>query len=98
MAREVDGGLQVLKYKTPFILTTDLRLNEPRYATLQNIMKAKKIPIRQETLESLNVKAKDVFPRLKILKVLEPAKRQAGKKVESVDELIKALKEEAQVL
>lgn len=88
----------MIRAKAPFVLTTDLRLNEPRYATLQNIMKAKKIPIKKETLESLNLRKEDLQPRLNILGVEEPKKRQAGKKVGSVDELIKCLKEEAQVL
>ena len=88
----------MLQVKTPFILTTDLRLNEPRYATLQNIMKAKRMPIRQETLQTLNVPLESVLPRLKIEKLEDPPKRQAGKMVDSVDSLIKALKEEAKVL
>jgi electron transfer flavoprotein beta subunit len=98
ITREVDGGLQVLRYQAPFIITTDLRLNEPRYASLQMIMKAKKMPIRKESLETLQLDLKAIMPRLTILQLQEPAKRLAGKKVDSVDALIKALKEEAQIL
>src|SRR5262244_2978231 len=95
VTREVDGGLQTVKLKMPAIITTDLRLNEPRYASLPNIMKAKKKPIEPLTPEQLGV---DVTPRLVTLKVEEPAKRQAGKKVGSVAELVDKLKNEARVI
>jgi electron transfer flavoprotein beta subunit len=87
--REVDGGLETLKLKLPAVVTTDLRLNEPRYASLPNIMKAKSKPLAQKTPADYGV---DIAPRLKILKVEEPSKRQAGAKVGSVDELIGKLK------
>ena len=89
--RETDDGLETLKLKTPAVITTDLRLNEPRYASLPNIMKAKQKPIDMKTPEDLGV---DITPRLKILKVEEPAKREAGVKVESVEELVAKLKKE----
>ena len=89
VTREVDGGLATVDYKTPAIVTTDLRLNEPRYATLPNIMKAKSKPIAKKTVEDYGV---DVSPRLKTLKVVEPAKRQAGEKVADVDALVAKLK------
>jgi electron transfer flavoprotein beta subunit len=95
VTREVDGGLQTVKLKMPAIVTTDLRLNEPRYASLPNIMKAKKKPIEAVTPEALGV---DVTPRLVTLKVEEPAKRQGGKKVASVQELVDKLKNEARVI
>src|SRR5450759_4383998 len=95
VTREVDGGLQTIKLKGPAIVTTDLRLNEPRYASLPNIMKAKKKPIVPMTPEELGV---DVTPRLVTLKVVEPAKRQGGVKVGSVEELVDKLKNEAGVL
>jgi len=90
VTREVDGGLQTVEIKLPAIMTTDLRLNEPRYASLPNIMKAKKKPIDEKTPETLGV---DVAPRLKTLKVEEPPKRQAGIKVENVQVLVAKLKE-----
>jgi electron transfer flavoprotein beta subunit len=95
VTREVDGGLQTVSLKLPAIVTTDLRLNEPRYASLPNIMKAKKKPIDETSPEALGV---DVTPRLKVLKTLEPPARQAGKKVASVAELVDKLKNEAGVL
>ncbi|KAI3651935.1 hypothetical protein MP228_003238 [Amoeboaphelidium protococcarum] len=95
VTREVDGGLQVVKVKTPAVLTTDLRLNEPRFATLPNIMKAKKKPLKSVSLADLKIELK---PKLIINSVAEPPKRQAGKKVESVDDLIQKLKSEAGVL
>ena len=95
VTREVDGGLQTVKLKMPAIVTTDLRLNEPRYASLPNIMKAKKKPIVTMTPEELGV---DVTPRLITLKVEEPAKRQGGVKVGSVPELVEKLKSEARVI
>ncbi|MGK2285642.1 electron transfer flavoprotein subunit beta/FixA family protein [Pedomonas sp. V897] len=90
VTREVDGGLETVALKLPAVVTTDLRLNEPRYASLPNIMKAKSKPIAEKTPADYGV---DVTPRLKTLKVSEPAKRQAGIKVQSVDELIGKLKE-----
>jgi electron transfer flavoprotein beta subunit len=93
--REVDGGLETISCKLPLLLTTDLRLNEPRYASLPNIMKAKKKPIDVKTPEDLGV---DVTPRLVTLKVEEPAKRQGGVKVGSVAELVDKLKLEARVI
>jgi electron transfer flavoprotein beta subunit len=88
--REIDGGLQTVEIKLPAVMTTDLRLNEPRYASLPNIMKAKKKPIDEKTPADYGV---DVTPRLKVLKVSEPAKRQAGVKVKTAAELVDKLKE-----
>ena len=90
VTREVDGGLQTIKVKMPAVVTADLRLNEPRYASLPNIMKAKKKPLEIKTAADLGV---DVTPRLSIVKTGEPAERAAGIKVGSVDELIVKLKE-----
>jgi len=90
IAREIDGGLQTVDVKLPAVMTTDLRLNEPRYASLPNIMKAKKKPIEGKTPADYGV---DTAPRLKILKVTEPAKRGGGIKVKSVSELLDKLKE-----
>ena len=95
VTREVDGGLQTVDLKMPAVVTTDLRLNEPRYASLPNIMKAKKKPIDDKTPEDLGV---DITPRLTTLKVEEPAKREAGVMVESVAELVDKLKNEAGVI
>jgi electron transfer flavoprotein beta subunit len=95
VTREIDGGLETIELKLPAVVTTDLRLNEPRYASLPNIMKAKKKPIEQMTPEALQV---DVAPRLVTLKVEEPAKRQGGKKVASAQELVDKLKNEARVI
>jgi len=89
VTREVDGGLETVKLKLPAIVTTDLRLNEPRYASLPNIMKAKSKPMAQKTPEDYGV---DVTPRLATLKVVEPSKRTAGVKLGSVDELVEKLK------
>ncbi len=89
VTREVDGGLETLRLVTPAIVTTDLRLNEPRYASLPNIMKAKSKPLANKTPADFGV---DTAPRLETLKVVEPAKRQAGIKVGSVDELVAKLK------
>ncbi len=89
VTREVDGGLETVKLNVPAVVTTDLRLNEPRYASLPNIMKAKSKPLAQKTPADYGV---DTAPRLQTLKVEEPAKRQAGVKVGSVDELIGKLK------
>jgi electron transfer flavoprotein beta subunit len=90
IAREIDGGLQSVVVKLPAVMTTDLRLNEPRYASLPNIMKAKKKPIAEKTPGDYGV---DVTPRLKVLKVSEPPKRGAGVKVKSVGEFLDKLKE-----
>ena len=90
VTREVDGGLETVDLKAPAIVTTDLRLNEPRYATLPNIMKAKSKPVAKKTVADYGV---DASPRLKTLKVVEPAKRTAGIKVADVDALVGKLKE-----
>ncbi len=90
VTREVDGGLETVNLKTPAIITTDLRLNEPRYASLPNIMKAKSKPLAQKTPADYGV---DVAPRLKTLKVVEPPVRSAGIKVPDVDTLVSKLKE-----
>ena len=95
VTREVDGGLETISVKLPAVVTTDLRLNEPRYVTLPNIMKAKKKPLETLTPDGLGV---DVTPRLKTLKVQEPPKRSAGKLVKSVQELVDKLKNEAKVI
>jgi electron transfer flavoprotein beta subunit len=95
VTREIDGGLETLKLSLPALVTTDLRLNTPRYAALPNIMKARQKPIETITVESLGV---TVEQRLKVLKTAEPAKRKAGIKVADVAELVKRLKEEAKVL
>ncbi len=89
VTREVDGGLETVKLKLPAIVTTDLRLNEPRYASLPNIMKAKSKPLDQKTPDDYGV---DIAPRLKTIKVAEPPVRQAGIKVADVDELVAKLK------
>jgi len=91
VTREIDGGLETVKIKTPAVITTDLRLNEPRYASLPNIMKAKQKPIAEKSPDDLGV---DITPRLKSLKVEQPAKRGAGEKVASVEELVEKLKKE----
>jgi electron transfer flavoprotein beta subunit len=90
VTREVDGGLQTLKLKAPAIVTTDLRLNEPRYASLPNIMKAKKKPIDEKTPDALGV---DIKPRLEVVKTSEPPGRKSGVKVGSVAELVGKLKD-----
>ena len=90
VTREVDGGLQTVKVKMPAVITADLRLNEPRYASLPNIMKAKKKPLDEKTAADYGV---DVSPRLTVVKTSEPPVRQAGIKVGSVDELVSKLKE-----
>ncbi|WP_407049453.1 electron transfer flavoprotein subunit beta/FixA family protein [Methyloraptor flagellatus] len=95
ITREVDGGLQSIALKLPAIVTTDLRLNEPRYASLPNIMKAKKKPIDEKTPADFGV---DVAPRLKVLKTVEPPARKAGVKVGSVADLVGKLKNEAGVI
>ena len=95
VTREVDGGLQTVKLKAPAIITTDLRLNEPRYASLPNIMKAKKKQIDEKTPDAYGI---DVKPRLQVLKTSEPPGRKSGVKVGSVAELVAKLKDEAGVL
>ncbi|MAM61807.1 electron transfer flavoprotein subunit beta/FixA family protein [Maritimibacter sp. UBA3975] len=94
VTREVDGGLQTIKVGLPAIVTADLRLNEPRYASLPNIMKAKKKPLDEKTADDYGV---DVTPRLEVVKTTEPPTRSAGIKVESVDELVAKLKEKGVV-
>jgi len=95
VTREVDGGLQTVKLNSPAIVTTDLRLNEPRYASLPNIMKAKKKPIDEKAPADVGV---DISPRLDVLKTVDPPGRKAGVKVGSVAELVAKLKNEAGVL
>lgn len=95
VTREIDGGLETLTMRLPAVITTDLRLNEPRFASLPNIMKAKKKPLDVWPAHELGV---DLTPRLTILKVTEPPKRKAGVKLASVDELIDRLKNEAKVI
>nr|AIH15768.1 electron transfer flavoprotein beta subunit [Ochrobactrum sp. SJY1] len=95
VTREVDGGLQTIAVKLPAVVTTDLRLNEPRYASLPNIMKAKKKPLDKKSPADFGV---DTAPRLKVLKTEEPSGRKAGVKVKSVAELVEKLKTEAGVL
>ncbi|MCS5596095.1 MAG: electron transfer flavoprotein subunit beta/FixA family protein [Alphaproteobacteria bacterium] len=95
VTREIDGGLETLAVKLPAVVTTDLRLNEPRYASLPNIMKAKKKPLDDVSAEELGVEFK---PRLKVIKVTTPPVRQVGIKVDSVDALIDKLKNEAKVI
>jgi electron transfer flavoprotein beta subunit len=95
VVREIDGGLETLKMALPAVITADLRLNEPRFASLPNIMKAKRKPLDSKPIADLGV---DVTPRLEVVKVARPAERQAGIKVESVDELIEKLKNEAKVI
>ncbi|MEN8721408.1 MAG: electron transfer flavoprotein subunit beta/FixA family protein [Alphaproteobacteria bacterium] len=95
VTREIDGGLQTIEVSMPAVVTADLRLNEPRYASLPNIMKAKKKPIDEKTVEELGV---DIAPRLTVLEVTEPAAREAGVKVETVAELVDKLKNEAGVI
>jgi electron transfer flavoprotein beta subunit len=92
VTREIDGGLETIEIKLPAVLTTDLRLNEPRYASLPNIMKAKKKPIDEKTAADYGV---DVKPRLEIVKTTEPPQRKAGVKVKTVAELVDKLKNEA---
>ena len=94
ITREIDGGLEIVKMKTPAVLSADLRLNEPRYATLPNIMKAKKKPIKKITSKDLGV---DMTPRIEILSVEDPPIRQAGAIVPDVDTLIAKLKESGHV-
>ena len=95
VTREIDGGLQTISVTLPAVVTTDLRLNEPRYASLPNIMKAKKKPLDTVTAEELGV---DLAPTVKVLSVEPPAERQGGIKVENVDALVDKLKNEAKVI
>ena len=95
VTREVDGGLENLKLSSPAVVTVDLRLNEPRYASLPNIMKAKKKPLEELTADALDV---DITPRLTVLKVEEPASRSAGVRVQSAAELVDKLKNEVKVI
>jgi electron transfer flavoprotein beta subunit len=95
VTREIDGGMETIESALPVLITTDLRLNEPRYATLPNIMKAKKKPLETVTPETLGV---DVAPRLATLKVVEPPRRTGGGKVASVQELVAKLRNEAKVI
>ena len=95
VTREIDGGLMTVKLKMPCLITTDLRLNEPRYATLPNIMKARSKPLTKITSQELGV---DIFPRQIMLKMEEPKKRKGGGKVASVEELVDKLKNEAKVI
>ncbi|MEQ1888192.1 MAG: electron transfer flavoprotein subunit beta/FixA family protein [Alphaproteobacteria bacterium] len=95
VTREVDGGLQTIRVNLPTVITVDLRLNEPRYASLPNIMKARKKPIDDKTPEDFGV---DITPRLKVLKTTEPPTRKAGVKVESVQDLVAKLRNEAGVI
>tara|TARA_B100000886_G_scaffold316121_1_gene254530 strand:+ start:702 stop:1451 length:750 start_codon:yes stop_codon:yes gene_type:complete len=95
VVREIDGGLETVKVKMPAVITVDLRLNEPRYASLPNIMKAKKKPIDVMTPDDLEV---DITPRLKTLKVTEPPSRDGGEILENIDALIEKLKNEAKVI
>ena len=95
VTREIDGGLEVITVKLPAVVTTDLRLNEPRYASLPNIMKAKKKPVEVLTPEDLGI---DVTPRVKTLKVTPPAERKAGIIVETVETLVDKLKNEGKVI
>ena len=95
VTREVDGGLETVKLKLPAIVTTDLRLNEPRYPSLPNIMKAKKKPLDTKKPEELGI---DISPRLQVLKTVEPAQRKGGVKVADVAELVQKLKTEAGIL
>ena len=95
ISREVDGGIENLEIAMPAVISTDLRLNEPRYASLPNIMKAKKKPINEIKIEDLNV---EIRQRLNVLKVEEPSKRQSGIMVKTVEELVEKLKNEAKVI
>jgi electron transfer flavoprotein beta subunit len=95
VTREIDGGLETVEVKMPAVITTDLRLNTPRYATLPNIMKAKKKPLDVLKPDALGV---DVAPRVKTLKVAEPGKRKAGVMVKDVADLVDKLRNEAKVI
>lgn len=95
VTREVDGGLQTIRVNLPAVVTADLRLNEPRYVSLPNIMKAKKKPMEEKKISNIGV---DITPRLQVVRTVEPAQRSAGVKVGSVDELIEKLKNQAGVI
>jgi electron transfer flavoprotein beta subunit len=95
VSREVDGGIENIQVTLPAVISTDLRLNEPRYASLPNIMKAKKKPINQIKVEELKI---DIKQRLDILKVEEPSKRQSGIMLKTIEELVDKLKNEAKVI
>jgi electron transfer flavoprotein beta subunit len=95
VTREIDGGLETVEITLPAVVTTDLRLNEPRYATLPNIMKAKKKPMQSITAATLGV---DVAPRLAVVRVAEPPRRKGGARVADVNELVAKLRNEAKVL
>ena len=95
VSREVDGGIENIEVALPAVISTDLRLNEPRYASLPNIMKAKKKPIEEINVSDLGI---DITPRVQQLKVEEPPKRKAGIKVANVAELVQKLKNEAKVI
>jgi electron transfer flavoprotein beta subunit len=95
VTREIDGGLQTITCKMPMVVTTDLRLNQPRYASLPNIMKAKKKPLDEKVAADMGV---DLAPKLKVVSTTEPPARQGGKKVGSVAELVDKLKNEAGVI
>lgn len=95
VSREVDGGLETIKVPTPAVVSTDLRLNEPRYASLPGIMKAKKKPLTEIAIASLGL---DLSPRMRLKKMSPPVQRSGGRKVESVDDLVRALQTEAKVL
>jgi electron transfer flavoprotein beta subunit len=95
VTREIDGGLETVRLQLPAVVSTDLRLNEPRYAKLPNIMKAKKKPLEVIPVAELGV---DIAPRLQVLQVSEPGRRQAGIKVETVAELVEKLRNEAKVI
>jgi electron transfer flavoprotein beta subunit len=98
VTREIDGGLETIEVKAPAIVTADLRLNTPRYATLPNIMKAKKKPIASIGLKDLGCDISVLTPRLQFIQVSEPPVRSAGKKVDDVDSLLASLKNEAKVI
>ena len=95
VTREIDGGLETLSTDLPAVVTTDLRLNEPRYASLPNIMKAKRKPLEEINIDDLGI---DVNEKVKLLKVESPPEREEGVKVESVDQLVEKLKNEAKVI
>jgi electron transfer flavoprotein beta subunit len=95
VSREVDGGLETIKISVPAVISSDLRLNEPRYASLPGIMKAKKKPLEELAIESLGL---DLAPRMSLKKMSPPAQRSGGRKVESVEELVRVLQHEAKVL
>lgn len=95
VTREVDGGLETIRIPMPCVISTDLRLNEPRYASLPGIMKAKKKPLEEVAIDTLGI---DLQPKVKVLKMIPPTKRQGGRKVADVEELVNALQNEAKIL